>query len=260
MGILTRTTKLSATLVLAWGCAGTQSAKVPNPGGHKTEAISPLPPQHSVAAKPTKMDVSIGAPDSALEAELEPLKLELRAYTQRIVGHLNGPLSRGKPQSTLGNFVADAMFAQTSKLVGGGLDFCFTNLGGLRTDLPEGEITAGQIAELMPFDNTLIVFQTSGPDTLAVLKRLAQRGDPMSGVQYTAGGGDFLIRGEAFDVGRHYTLCTNDYVFGGGSNYPIPPAAAATYTGVLLRDVIVQAFEEGSSDGHGIGPVSRRPR
>ena len=47
----------------------------------------------------------------------------MQTFTQRIVAELDGPLTRGKPESTLGNFVADAMMQHMKKTTGVQPDF-----------------------------------------------------------------------------------------------------------------------------------------
>ena len=41
------------------------------------------------------------------------------------------------------------------------IDFCLLNNGGLRTSLPQGNITRRKIFELMPFENELVVVTIS---------------------------------------------------------------------------------------------------
>ena len=76
----------------------------------------------------------------------------------------------------------------------------------------------------------------------------------MAGLSYTLPGKDFLIRNEPFDESKSYDICTNDYVFGGGSNYPIEASADAVYTGLLLRDLIESAFLENLQIQGGVKP------
>jgi 2',3'-cyclic-nucleotide 2'-phosphodiesterase (5'-nucleotidase family) len=192
-------------------------------------------------AQPQSVDSSIIA-EVAIETELAPLRAEMEVFTQRVVGRLKSPLVRGKPESTMGNFVSDAMRSHVKRTVGTEPDFCFTNLGGLRIDLPMGDVTAGQVTELMPFDNNIVTFRSAGTQTQQLLSRIAQRGDPVSGLTYRLPGNSFEVNGVPVRDDQTYLVCTNDYVFDGGGNYPINKKTLATYTGELLRDAIEQAF------------------
>ncbi|MBL93019.1 MAG: hypothetical protein CMH56_14555 [Myxococcales bacterium] len=236
------------TLVLSFGCASATNIK-PEPKPAQSR------PAFQVASDAVAKVIDDGIePDPDIERQLAPFREEIQAFSQRVVGRLLGPLTRGKPQSSLGNFVADAMLAQTRLQAGRNVDFCFTNQGGLRVDLPQGELTAGQVAEVMPFDNSVVIFSAKGQQVQNILNRIAQRGDPISGMSYTMPGEQFQIQGTPFDIHQTYEICTNDYVFGGGSNYPIDASVQAVYTGLLLRDLIEAAFLDNLGQAGGVTP------
>lgn len=204
-------------------------------------------------------DISGDVPgDPALDAYLAPRADRVRARAQRVVGSLAGDLLRGKPESGLGNFAADAMRAGASSATGVNPDLCFTNAGGLRRDLEAGVVTEGAVVELMPFDNGLVVFDIDGGELRKILERLARRGDPVSGVRYTVRSGELLeveIDGSPLDARRSYRVCTSDYVFEGGGQYPFEGARDPRYTGVLLRDLFIAAFERSQAKGVPVVPL-----
>ena len=60
------------------------------------------------------------------------------------------PKEKGKPETKLGNLVADLSLEIAKRIYEDSVNFCLLNFGGLRTSLPKGEITKGKIFELMP--------------------------------------------------------------------------------------------------------------
>jgi 2',3'-cyclic-nucleotide 2'-phosphodiesterase (5'-nucleotidase family) len=193
--------------------------------------------------------------DPEIVALLAPRAETVRAAASKVVGELKTPLTRGKPESTMGNFVTDAMRQSVEASTGKKADICFTNMGGLRRDLPPGSITAGMVTELMPFDNSVVVFVLSGKDLKVMMERLSQRGDAISGARYTRQGDrlhEVIVGGRALDEKSDYRICTNDYIFDGGGNYPLEPAREVNTTGVLLRDAIRETFESAFSRKEGI--------
>ncbi|MFZ9890029.1 MAG: 5'-nucleotidase C-terminal domain-containing protein, partial [Myxococcota bacterium] len=169
-----------------------------------------------------------------------------------------GKLQRGKPESSLGNFAADAMREGALSVTGVRPHLCFTNAGGLRRDLEEGVVTEGAVVELMPFDNGLVVFDMEGSALRQIMDRLAKRGDPVSGVRYTTSAGrlvDVIVDGQPLDERRTYRVCTSDYVFEGGGQYPFEGAREPRYTGVLLRDLFIAAFERSQANGEPVVPL-----
>jgi 5'-nucleotidase len=196
-------------------------------------------------------------PDEEMVAFLAPRAEEVSARANRVVGKLSGPLERGKPESTMGNWATDAMIEGMTRATGARLDVCFTNSGGLRRNLDAGEVTEGVVVELMPFDNAVVVFIASGEKLQAILNRLAERGDPVGGISYERVEGvakAVKVGGKDLDPSGSYRVCTNDYVFEGGGGYPFEGVTGVNNTGVLLRDVFLEAFERAHEQGKAIDP------
>jgi len=65
----------------------------------------------------------------------------------------------GNPESTLGNLFTDALLAESD------VDIVIHNVaGGLRQNLPAGELTFGDVYQLSPFENRLVILNLSGAD------------------------------------------------------------------------------------------------
>ena len=91
----------------------------------------------------------------------------------RIVGTLAGPTSNNEfdDESPAANLIADAQLAATRSL---GAQAGFMNGGGVRTGLTphaQGRITYGQIFELQPFGNGLVVLELTGDQLQRVLEQ-----------------------------------------------------------------------------------------
>ncbi|MEA3298545.1 MAG: 5'-nucleotidase C-terminal domain-containing protein, partial [Chloroflexota bacterium] len=87
------------------------------------------------------------------DKELSPVLGKVLGKTAVDLGH-----DRYAGPSLLGEWVCDIMRDKAGVQIG------ITNGGGLRTDVPAGEITAGKLYEVMPFDNTLYTMKLSGAD------------------------------------------------------------------------------------------------
>lgn len=73
--------------------------------------------------------------------------------------------------SALGNIVADAI--RTRNLVES--DFALTNSPGIRDNIPPGPITAEQLFNVFPFENTITTFYLSGREVLELFDYVASR-------------------------------------------------------------------------------------
>lgn len=66
-------------------------------------------------------------------------------------------------QSSLGNVIADAFFARAEKL-GQKPDLAIMNGGGIRSGLESGQVTMGDLINILPFSKNAIVIEVTGQD------------------------------------------------------------------------------------------------
>jgi 5'-nucleotidase len=134
-------------------------------------------------------------------------------------------------------------------------DVALQNGGGLRQDLPEGDLAYGPLFEAMPFDNRFAVVPLTGRDLINILATNAADDHgilSVSGVSVEvackAGKIDVAVfrrgpngeRGARVVDGDRLTLVTTDFIALGGDTTAIP-AAGRVIEDELVRD----AFEKG---------------
>lgn len=126
----------------------------------------------------------------------------------------------------LGNLVADAMLA-VNLTPDRPADAAMHNNSGLRARLPAGNITFGQLYEVLPFDNTLVSIDLTGEQILAILERTVsgRRGNlVVSGMTYqydwSKPAGSRIVAvtigGKPLDPKKTYRIQTIDYLATGG--------------------------------------------
>jgi 5'-nucleotidase len=105
-------------------------------------------------------------PNTHIEALLAPALAELAEHQRRPLGvELPSPLMRAyEAESPLGSAMADALREVT------GADVALLNSGGLRADLPAGELTYGHVYEAIPFENSIAVVSVSAADLRRLLE------------------------------------------------------------------------------------------
>jgi 2',3'-cyclic-nucleotide 2'-phosphodiesterase (5'-nucleotidase family) len=102
---------------------------------------------------------------AAIVAEAEAIAEELRSRSLGVV--LEEPVTRSyAAESALGNLFADLMREAVP-----GADIAITNGGGLRADLPAGELTYGVLHTATPFDNQFSLVTLRGEHLIAALRR-----------------------------------------------------------------------------------------
>ncbi|WP_395613765.1 bifunctional metallophosphatase/5'-nucleotidase [Allosphingosinicella sp.] len=95
----------------------------------------------------------------------------------RPIGRLGGSaLKRANDagESAAGDLIADAFFAATSSPATGGAQLAFTNQTSVRVDLvpaADGTVTFGQLFEMQPYGNNLVVVTMTGRQIRAALEQ-----------------------------------------------------------------------------------------
>jgi len=192
---------------------------------------------------------------SDIDLMIAPYKDKLSAKMNETLGYSDGLLKR-QPESTLGNWVADAIVNGAERHGSVKVDFGVQNYGGVRIkELTNGEITLGKIYELMPFNNYVVVLEADGTATRQLLDRMALYGGwPISkSVHYTikedkATG--ITINGQPFDIDKTYIIALPDYVANGGDKCSfLKDTKRIDIDQVLIRDILVEEVQIASKEG-----------
>jgi 2',3'-cyclic-nucleotide 2'-phosphodiesterase (5'-nucleotidase family) len=195
--------------------------------------------------------------DSSIEKEIGPYREKVQSEMSGILATSTSPIERGNPESKLGNLMSDACMDQASKLYkpsdGKAIDFAIFNNGGLRRPLPKGPITRGDVFELMPFENELVVISMTGDRIEKLVNFIASKGGtPVSGLRLTIDGlkaANVQIGGMPFDSTRTYKVLTSDYLANGGDSYDFFIGAPKENTMMKVRDAIINYLIEQTSAG-----------
>lgn len=164
-------------------------------------------------------------------------------------------LTKETPNSTLGNFLADAYLWAAKNKVDPRAEMAFMNHGGVRINrLGQGNITRGMIYEVMPFDNVLVLVEVKGNILNEYLDRIAYEGGGggISGVSMKINDGkatDILVNGQPLDVNRVYFMVNSDYQVDGGGGFTSFKNLKQKRSGYLQRDAIIDYCKWLHQDG-----------
>jgi len=188
--------------------------------------------------------------DDEVADMIAPYKKRLDAEMNTVIGNTAADLTIGKPESTLGNWLADLIHQKSEDYYESKIDFALVNHGGVRIPvLAEGEVTRGKIFELMPFDNMLMVLQIDGATVRQIFGTMAANGGwPISQqVSYVIENElpvDILINNEALDDKKIYKVAISDYLANGGDNLFFLKDKKRHNLGVLFRDAMLEYIVE----------------
>lgn len=185
-----------------------------------------------------------------LDSMINPYKSEMDKKMNLVIGTSTEDLIKYTPESPLGNFVADVIFDSGFKY---GLQkdelamhksntMCLLNFGGLRAPLNKGDITIGNIYELMPFDNEIVVVSISPSQVKEMLVYLfAKHGQPVANVTalLSSDKQKIDIGGRTYNFEKDIYVITSDYLAKGGDKMSFFKSSKMIQTGVLMRDALL---------------------
>jgi 2',3'-cyclic-nucleotide 2'-phosphodiesterase (5'-nucleotidase family) len=171
------------------------------------------------------------------EAILEIVTLEdekTAPITDAVVGEapvlLQGERELVRTQDTnLAHLIVDSMRWTT------GADIAFLSAGNIRAEIPEGEITMGEVLTTLPFSNLIVSVEMGGSDVLAMLEYGVSLYPESTAVHIQISGLQFkfdpalpagsrvtgvtMVDGSALDPDGRYTVATIEFLAAGGDGY-----------------------------------------
>lgn len=193
-----------------------------------------------------RFDEKVKATDSSVVSLIMPYKSVLDVKMNEVIGFNQEEMTKARPSSPLTNFVADAILEGYETMSGNQIDFVIQNFGGIRINsLGPGDITVGEVFEIMPFENALLILEVDGPTTMKIFNKLARS----SGWPISIGTGfiirdsmpsDILIDSRAFDLNKTYKIGMPDYVANGGDDFYFLKNLPRQETGLMIRDILLK--------------------
>lgn len=159
-------------------------------------------------------------PDGAAADFLKPYKHKVDSAMGPVVGRSAKYMTAQRPEGTLSNLLADIM-VWAAKDYGEQADLGVYNMGGVRADLPKGDVTYGDVLDIAPFENKIAFTTLSGSDLMALFRQMAAVGGEgvSHSVRLVITADEQLVSatvgGQPVDPARDYRIVTIDYLLGG---------------------------------------------
>jgi len=192
-------------------------------------------------------------PDKEILSLLQPYKKTFGDRGQTVIGETGeifsrSPLEDSMSSSMLANLVADSYRYVT------GADFAFVNEGGLRADLDKGPVTIDDLHRVLPFNNTLILFELTGTQIFDIIRNMASTITSKDGILFPSNlyitlrkSGEpsiFTGDGEALVPDKTYSVAVGSFIARGGDGHTsFPTFTQKSDSQIRTSDALRRYFE-----------------
>lgn len=168
------------------------------------------------------------------------------ARVKEVIGYSTEAMEASYPESALSNWFIDLLMAKTEKLAGKKVDVGIGNFGGIRIDMPKGDIILDDMLSMFPFKNQLVYVEHTGKQLRTILEEMAaDRFQVLGGVRVVADGGKLVsaeIGGEPLDDEKIYGLATITFLLEGGDGLALAENAISvtSFENVDIIDAVLE--------------------
>ncbi|PQB04330.1 5'-nucleotidase C-terminal domain-containing protein [Aureitalea marina] len=163
--------------------------------------------------------------EQTIDSIIAPYKDRMEVIMDEVIGFAAHDLTtNGGYESTLGLFVTRLCLEQSEQVFDRKIDVSIMNhRGGLRAPINKGDITLGEVYQVMPFENEVLLLDVPGSVLTDVIEHIGESGRsmiwPASFTVTNQGVANVLINGEPIDQNRIYVLSISDYLANGGGGF-----------------------------------------
>lgn len=187
---------------------------------------------------------------------IAPYRASVDSMMNTVLGQSAIAMDRKRPECLLGNLVAEVLRQSASRVLGKPADMGLMNIGGLRADVGQGNLTVSNAFEVLPFENSLCVLTLKGADMKELMANIATRGgEGISGATLVFNSKNEVleatIQGQPIDDNAAYTIGTIDYLSEGNDGLHALPKAIKKDCpeGLTLRSLFIEYVQEQTKQG-----------
>jgi 2',3'-cyclic-nucleotide 2'-phosphodiesterase (5'-nucleotidase family) len=178
---------------------------------------------------------------ASLLIEAQPQMAEVK----EVIAFSTRAMSAEAPESELSNFVVDFLRSKAETMFKRKMDVGIINFGGIRVDMPEGDVLLDDIRSMFPFNNKICMVELPGKELLRLMDDVAKYGPQcLSGVKMVIADKkveSLEVGGKSVDPKKKYNVATVDFLLDGGDNISVARGA----TKLTISEVIIgKAIEE----------------
>lgn len=179
------------------------------------------------------------------------------AAKKQIVGYAVREIKEGRPESELSNMIVDVLMAEAQAVTGRPVHMGVLNFGGIRANIPAGNILLDDIESMLPFQNYLVYIEHKGSQIRKILEEMGPaRFQVLGGVKIVVEDKKIVsieLDGAPLDDDKVYGLVSITFLLDGGDGLHLAENALSVQTlDVLVREPIMKYIMRETAEGRQI--------
>ena len=176
------------------------------------------------------------------------------ADKKQVIGHSAREIKEGKPESELSNMIVDILMAEAQTVAGKPVHIGVLNYGGIRANIPAGNILLDDVESMLPFQNYLVYIEHKGSQIRKILEEMGpKRFQALGGVRIVVENKQIVsieLGGEPLDDNKVYGMVTITFLLNGGDGLYLAENALSVQTlDVLVREPVLKYIKNETAEG-----------
>ena len=142
------------------------------------------------------------------------------AKVKEVVGYAPKIMGKGFPEGELSNWAVDIIMSSAQELSGKQVHMGVLNFGGIRADIPQGDVTLDDMQSIFPFRNHVVYLEMKGSEVRKLLEDMAAgHFQVLGGVKVIAENRQLVsaeVGGAPIDDDKVYGVATISFLLKGG--------------------------------------------
>jgi|GEM_PF-5410482 len=170
-----------------------------------------------------------------------------------VIGFATTFLTHKKPEGLLGNFITDVVKNEAEIDLRKRIDLVFISYKAIKGAITKGDISTQTIENILPFDDSLSYFETSGDTLKMLLDRIAQQGGaPVSGIRMNIQNmraTKITIDGDSLVPSKKYAIVSIERNVQGFENFSFLKSVQYKNLPNTLTSTVIKYIKKWTSEG-----------
>lgn len=174
---------------------------------------------------------------------INPYKHKVDSITNSVIAFSDDVFNKEGDNYSLGNFSCDGIYYMAKLHYKLPINIVLLNKGGLRVNLPKGEIKTSNLFELMPFENELVVCKIKGKNIIEGSRILIDKKAAFLGMKLKGKNEKYELEINNLPIHQDsvYTILTSDYLANGGDNFSfLKNSTDLKFLNLKIRDALIE--------------------